>query len=111
MIPISWCCRRWMLSTTPELAYLRAHGRNASGYIRGRTVAERFDYDYPKKELEEIAGRAIKAAAKAREVHVIYNNNKSDFAPRAAAGFQKILHEQHPEALPPEIEHKELAHA
>ena len=40
--------------TTRRLTYLRAHGRNAQGYIRERTVAGRFDYDYPKPELEEI---------------------------------------------------------
>jgi len=97
--------------SNPQLAYLRAHGRNASGYIRGRTVAERFDYDYPKKELEEIAERAVKAAKQTREVHVIYNNNKSDFAPRAAATFQKILHEEYPKTLPSEIDQKELAYA
>jgi len=97
--------------TSPGLAYLRAHGRNATGYIRGRTVAERFDYDYPENELQEIAERAVNAAEKTYEVHVIYNNNKSDFAPRAALAFQRILHEQNPEALPAELEHKELAYA
>src|SRR5439155_25062535 len=97
--------------SNPLLAYMRAHGGNASGYIRGRTVAERFDYHYPKKELEEIAERAVKAAKQTREVHVIYNNNKSDFAPRAAATFQKILHEEYPKTLPSEIDQKELAYA
>src|SRR5262249_33799746 len=56
------------LTTNRRLAYLRAHGRNARGYVRGRTVAERFDYDYPENELEEIADRAAKAADEAREV-------------------------------------------
>jgi len=53
----------------------------------------------------------VNAAEKTYEVHVIYNNNKSDFAPRAALAFQRILHEQNPEALPAELEHKELAYA
>lgn len=96
--------------SNPRLAYLRAHGRNAGGYIRGRTVADRFDYDYSKKELAQIAQRAVKASGPAREVHVIYNNNKSDFAPRAAASFQKILHEHYPKTLPAG-EDKELAYA
>jgi uncharacterized protein YecE (DUF72 family) len=93
------------------LAYIRAHGRNAGGYVRGRTVATRFDYDYAKKELEQIAKRAVKAASQAREVHVIYNNNKSDFAPRAATSFQKILHDHYPNTIPAEVEAKELAYA
>jgi uncharacterized protein YecE (DUF72 family) len=29
--------------TQPRLGYFRLHGRNESGYIRGRSVAERFD--------------------------------------------------------------------
>ncbi len=91
------------LVTTPRLAYFRAHGRNAAGYIRQRTVAGRFDYDYSKPELKQIAGRAAEAAAQAREVHVIYNNNKADYAPRAAANFQRILAEEHPESLPAQI--------
>ena len=37
---------------------MRGHGRNTEGYLHGRSVAERFDYDYPTKELKEIAGRA-----------------------------------------------------
>lgn len=99
------------LVTTPRLAYLRAHGRNAPAYIRERTVAGRFDYDYPKEELKEIADRAFQAAEKAREVHVVYNNNKADYAPRAAAAFQKIVHEQHPDAIPSEVEDKPYAFA
>jgi uncharacterized protein YecE (DUF72 family) len=99
------------LVSNRRLAYLRAHGRNVSGYIRGRSVAERFDHDYSNKELKQIAQRVVKVTAPVREVHVIYNNNKSDFAPRAAAGFQKILHEHYPQALPAAIEHKELAYA
>jgi uncharacterized protein YecE (DUF72 family) len=85
------------LVTTRKLAYLRAHGRNARGYIRGREVATRFDYEYKKPELEEIAARAVKAASSAEQVHVIYNNNKADYAPRAAAQFQEIVREEHPQ--------------
>jgi uncharacterized protein YecE (DUF72 family) len=44
--------------TRDDLAYLRAHGRNAEGYLRGRSAAERFDYAYPDAELDELAGRA-----------------------------------------------------
>jgi uncharacterized protein YecE (DUF72 family) len=70
--------------TRPDLAYLRAHGRNTHGYIHGRTVAERFDYDYSATELQEIVKRAKHLAKLATEVHIIYNNNKGDYAFRAA---------------------------
>ncbi|HEX4590703.1 MAG TPA: DUF72 domain-containing protein, partial [Gemmataceae bacterium] len=77
--------------TNPKLAYLRAHGRNVHGYISGRTVPDRFDYDYSTKELKEIAGRAEQLAEVAGTTHIIFNNNKSDYAPRAALRFRKIV--------------------
>jgi uncharacterized protein YecE (DUF72 family) len=77
--------------TNSKLAYLRAHGRNVHGYISGRTVPDRFDYDYSTRELKEIAGRAEKLAEAAGSTHIIFNNNKSDYAPRAAARFRKIV--------------------
>jgi uncharacterized protein YecE (DUF72 family) len=90
------------LVTHRRLAYLRAHGRNAEGYIRQRTVAGRFDHDYSRPELQEIAERAVKAAGSANEVHVIYNTNKADYAPRAATNFQNILRKSFPDTLPAE---------
>lgn len=98
------------LVSTPRLAYLRAHGRNTRGYIRERTVAGRFDYVYSKAELRQIADRTAKAATQAREVHVIYNNNKADYAPRAATQFQKLLQREHPELLGGGAAERELIH-
>jgi uncharacterized protein YecE (DUF72 family) len=77
--------------TNPDLAYLRCHGRNVHGYIQGRTVAERFDYDYPPGEVEEIAERARVLADEAREVHVMFNNNARDYAPKAARRMLQAL--------------------
>jgi uncharacterized protein YecE (DUF72 family) len=77
--------------TTQKLAYLRAHGRNTRGYISGRSVAERFDYDYPDSELQEIAGRARALAELALDTHIIFNNNKSNYAPKAAERFQRVV--------------------
>jgi uncharacterized protein YecE (DUF72 family) len=84
------------LVTTPQLAYLRAHGRNKEGYIRGRSVAARFDWDYADEELEEIADRAADFASLALDTHIIYNNNKSSYAPKAGGRFRRILAERHP---------------
>ena len=44
--------------TNPSIAYLRAHGRNTEGYLTGKSVAERFAWQYTDEELEEIAERA-----------------------------------------------------
>jgi uncharacterized protein YecE (DUF72 family) len=77
--------------TDPKAAYLRLHGRNAKAYITGKTVAARFDYDYDDKEIAEVAERSKKLAREARELHVIFNNNNLDYAPRAALGLRKAL--------------------
>jgi uncharacterized protein YecE (DUF72 family) len=77
--------------TRPPLAYMRCHGRNVSGYIRGRTVAARFDYKYGMDELEELAERAERMAQQASEVHVVYNNNSSNYAPVNAEEFHEIV--------------------
>jgi len=77
--------------TNSNAAYLRLHGRNAKAYISGKTVAARFDYDYKGKEIEEVAKRSRKLAKEARDVHVIFNNNNLDYAPRAALRLRKAL--------------------
>ncbi len=98
------------LVTDRRLSYLRAHGRNARGYVRGRTVADRFDYEYSQGELKEIAGRANAAATKARRVHVIFNNNKADYAPRAAAELQELRQKEGRETRPDRRGQEELAY-
>ena len=77
--------------TCEELAYVRAHGRNTAGYLTGKSVAERFGWVYSDEELGEIAGRVQNLSAEAREVHVMFNNNRSDDAPRAARRFRELL--------------------
>ena len=61
--------------TNPRLAYLRLHGRDPKAYLTGKTVAERFHYDYSDTELGEVADRARHLAAEADEVHIVFNNN------------------------------------
>ena len=77
--------------TNPALGYFRFHGRNEAGYIRGRSVAERFDYDYPEKEVEELAERIRKVAEEVEELHVVANNNRSNYAPKLARALQEKL--------------------
>ena len=75
--------------TTPKLFYLRAHGRNAEGYITGRTVQERFNHDYTKEELVSIEERLTKFDTKAQKIFAVFNNNRNRFAPDAAARLQQ----------------------
>jgi uncharacterized protein YecE (DUF72 family) len=77
--------------TDQNVAYLRLHGRNAKAYITGKTVAARFDYDYNETEIADVAQRSKKLAREARDVHVIFNNNNLDYAPRAALRLRKAL--------------------
>jgi len=77
--------------TNSKVAYLRLHGRNEKAYITGKTVAARFDYDYSETEIAEVAQRSRELAKEARELHVIFNNNNLDYAPRAALRLRKAL--------------------
>jgi uncharacterized protein YecE (DUF72 family) len=84
--------------TRSDLAYLRAHGRNAEGYTRGRSVAERFAYRYSDEELRELVRRARELAQDADAVHVMFNNNRGDDAPVAAGRMRELLDEEAPGA-------------
>ncbi len=77
--------------TREDLAYMRLHGRNTHGYLSGKTVAERFGWVYADDELEEIAGRARGLAEDAKQVRVMFNNNRSDDAPTAARRFRELI--------------------
>src|SRR5207249_10122148 len=61
--------------TNPSFGYLRLHGRNTRGYLTGKTVAARFDYDYSDSEIAKVAERSKKLARETRDLHVIFNNN------------------------------------
>lgn len=77
--------------TSPDLSYLRLHGRNTDGYLTGKSVAERFGWVYEDAELEEVADRVRGLAEQAAEVHVAFNNNRDDDAPTAAQRFRSLL--------------------
>jgi uncharacterized protein YecE (DUF72 family) len=77
--------------TRAELAYLRAHGRNTQGYLSGKTVAERFGWEYSDEELGEIAGRVEGLARLTPLVKVVFNNNRSADAPTAARRFRELM--------------------
>ena len=77
--------------TTPRFSYLRLHGRNAKAYLTGKTVAARFDYDYSDKEIGGVAERGRDLAREAARLHIVFNNNNLDYAPRAAIRLRKAL--------------------
>jgi uncharacterized protein YecE (DUF72 family) len=68
--------------TSPRLAIARFHGRNTrTWYIRdARTTGDRFDYLYTPEQLGQWVP-AIRAASDAGvPVHVVMNNNRSNYA-------------------------------
>jgi uncharacterized protein YecE (DUF72 family) len=77
--------------TRDDLAYLRAHGRNAQGWMHGRSVAERFGYRYADDELREIGQRAQELASRATDVRIMFNNNRGADAPVAAERLRALL--------------------
>ena len=79
--------------TNPNFSYLRLHGRDPKAYLTGKTVAARFNYDYSDKEIEEVADRSRKLAQDAKDVHVVFNNNNLDYAPRAATRLRAALNQ------------------
>lgn len=79
--------------TRDDLAYLRAHGRNAEGYMKGRTVAERFAWDYSDEELRELGGRAEGLSSDAESVRMMFNNNRGADAPKAGERMRELLAE------------------
>ena len=81
--------------TSPRLAYLRLHGRNAAAWNTGRTVAERFDHEYSDAEMEEWVEPVLDMADRAQEVAVVFNNNARDHALRNAARFGELISAAH----------------
>ena len=77
--------------TRSDLAYLRMHGRNAEGYLKGKSVAERFGWEYSDDELREIANRVESMAEQAAAVHVQFNNNRGRDAPSSARRFRQLI--------------------
>ena len=77
--------------TSDRLAYFRAHGRNTEGYMKGKTVAERFGWVYADEELEEIATRVRGLADQTADVRTLFNNNRSADAPTAARQFRELI--------------------
>jgi uncharacterized protein YecE (DUF72 family) len=78
-------------ATRDDVAYLRAHGRNLEGYLRGRSVAERFAHRYTDEELGELAERAGRLAEEVPTVRFMFNNNRGADAPQAATRMRELL--------------------
>ena len=77
-----------LVVTDPRLAVLRFHGHNRKKwYVKNASSStERFDYLYREETLREWVPKIRDLAAEAEEVHVLFNNNRSNYA--VANGLQ-----------------------
>ncbi|GEO74487.1 hypothetical protein FD30_GL001752 [Levilactobacillus namurensis DSM 19117] len=79
--------------TTPELAVIRLHGRNAQGWFNqgANWRKTRTLYKYSEEELQALAALVRRVAAHAQDVCVIFNNNSGRDAAPNALRLQQIL--------------------
>jgi uncharacterized protein YecE (DUF72 family) len=67
--------------TDPRLVAVRFHGRNVGAwYKQGKTSGDRFNYLYPPEELAEWVPSIRLLANEAEELHLLFNNNRSNYA-------------------------------
>jgi len=81
-------------TTNPEYALVRLHGGNVDTYnVKGAApAAERFDYDYPDKELREVMMEVLRLTSKVRNTHIVFFNNcDEDKGQRNGIAFMKML--------------------
>jgi len=71
-----------VVAVTSPTAYVRFHGRNAKTWnVRGGSAAERFDYLYPREELEEWAEPMVELSQKAEQAFAMVNTNNRSNVP------------------------------
>ena len=89
-------------STHIDYALVRLHGRNHETWnIKGATAAsDRFNYDYPDGELDDIAAKVERLAPETFTTHVVMNNNNEDQGQRNAASLMRILEKRHTAKVP-----------
>ena len=75
------------------MAEIRFHGRNAETWeMKGITAAERFRYDYSRKELTEWVPRVRELADQAESVSVLMNNCYADLGIKSAYLMADLLY-------------------
>ncbi len=87
--------------TDPRLAVIRFHGRNRSSWYRsGPTSGDRFDYLYKEDELREWLEPIRQLIESADELHILFNNNRANYAVVNGLQMARILGLDYPQ-LPP----------
>jgi len=80
--------------TSPDLFYVRLHGRNTRGWRSGN-MQKQFNYDYTDSELREwVEERIEKMAAYTRSGLIFFNNHVQAQAPRNALALKTLMKER-----------------
>jgi uncharacterized protein YecE (DUF72 family) len=82
--------------TDPSLAIFRFHGRNQdTWYLKdAKHAGERFRYKYSREELAEFLPEIAEIRQQAARVHVLMNNNFSNYAVQNAWDMMELLGQQ-----------------
>lgn len=93
-------------ATASSLAIIRFHGRNHDTWeLKGAPPNLRFRWDYSDHELREWVPRIRLLSESVGEIHVIMNNNYSNYSVKNARRLEELVQEASggPPASPPEL--------
>ena len=98
--------------TCPDFAVFRLHGRNRAAWQRKdlASASERFAYRYSEGELKTFVAPTKRLAARANEVHVLFNNCHADWAQRDAGRFRQMLGKAAAQMGPPGAREVHVSH-
>jgi uncharacterized protein YecE (DUF72 family) len=80
------------VATSPDLAIVRFHGRNADTWeAKLSSAAQRFRYLYDERQLREWAPRIRAISEQTREVHLVFNNCYGNYGTTNALEMGALL--------------------
>lgn len=82
------------VATSPDITYVRLHGRNAQGWSQSSHPnwrSLRYLYRYSTEELTEWRDRLLTLEQSCRELYVVFNNNSGGDATDNAKELQSLL--------------------
>ncbi|CAB3769328.1 DUF72 domain-containing protein [Paraburkholderia solisilvae] len=77
--------------TSPRLAIVRLHGRNADTWSGSTAASGRFNYDYSDEELEQLTIPIREIARRVDRTDVVFNNCFEDSAQRNGLTMMRLL--------------------
>jgi uncharacterized protein YecE (DUF72 family) len=91
------------VATSPEITYVRMHGRNVQGWHQSNHPdwrKLRYLYRYNTQELTEWRDRLLELEKSCKQIYVVFNNNSGGDATDNAKELMQMLGLE-PQALPP----------